>query len=273
MSSLVFPLFSEKANGKMRVAAFAACKQRASDDIVKCTFGNRRIMMAKARTRIASGEKFGGSPSDLSESDLPTNADIARYFYFVCCTETDYITQLHLVQSRLLEIWEKCNPRLPLRNNKAIQLKIKGLLDSVKSYNQKRLKPQAKKYLISKKDKLFDISACSCPLPVVSCDVVHCAEDNCRLRHIVCQCPRKFKIPVEDREYMRDQREKSGTIGKYQMRGRDRKGAALEKAKQKRAEAKKGRTARLEAKKQGQYLDEVVINPVFEVGSLTFQHP
>lgn len=206
----------------------------------------------------------------MPESDLPTHGDVARYFYFVRVSEKDYVTQIHMVEEKLIKVWQECNPRLPLRQKRKVYDKVKGFLDSVKAFEQRRLKLQAKKYLVSQKEKLFDIAACSCSLPVVTCDnpSVRCKAESCATTHILCTCPLECKIPLEDREYMRDQRQKTGTKGDFQMRGRDKIAAAQHRAKQRRAATKLDRIAQSEQQAHRQHLAEVVITPDFAVSFL-----
>ena len=221
-------------------------------------------MATKQRTRSASGNKYTGAPCDLPESDLPTHSDIASYFSFICASEKDYHTQIHLVTDKLIQVWEKCNPRLPLIEKRRVFDKLKIFLTKVKSYDHKLLKLQAKKHLLSLKNKLFDIAACSCPLPIVNCDnpSVKCQIENCSITHILCQCPVESKVPEADREYMRDQRSKVGTKGEFQMRGRDFHAAAQERAKQEREEQKKKRFAT-----SHQHIEQIVATPDIEVST------
>lgn len=221
---------------------------------------------AKPKTRGAtSGDTYGGSPSELPESDLPTNSDVARYYYHVCLSENDFATQLRLVMNKVVEVWENCNPVMPLKEKKNIYSKVKSFIDNVKAFNRKGIKSAQRKNLSEKKDKLFDIGACSCQLPIVPCSSasVKCTEANCEVQHIVCECPPARKVPLEERPYMRDQRAKTGTRGSFQMRHKDRRAAAKARAKQER----KNRSMLLP---HPQRLDEVFINPEFEVCNLIF---
>jgi hypothetical protein len=229
-------------------------------------------MPPKRKTRSVSGDKYAGGPCDLPDSDLPTHGDVVRHFYFVSITEKDYLTQIHLVEEKIIQVWQKCNPRLPLRQKKKIYDKLKGFLDSVKCFDQKKLKLQARKYLLSQKDKLFDIAACCCSLPVVTCDnpSVKCKANSCASTHILCKCPLESKIPAEDREYMRDQRQKTGTRGAFQMRGRDMLAAAQDRAKQQRAATKMERMAQNKQQVRHEHLDQVVVNPHIEVSPYLF---
>jgi len=226
-------------------------------------------MASKTKTRAASGDKFAGYPGELPKSDLPTHGDIARYFYLVSSGENDFYSQIRIVQDKLLDVWQACNPRLPLIEKKEIFSKLKKLLTNVKDFNFRKLKLNAKKHLLSIKDKLFDIAACSCSLPIVTCDnpAVQCKIVNCSVEHIICQCPPQLKVPIADREYMRDQRSKVGTKGQFQMRGRDVKGSAHQSARDKRVEENKRRLALRNKRKQ--HMDQVVANPDIEVSLLS----
>jgi hypothetical protein len=216
--------------------------------------------MASSRKRRSSVvDKYGGSPCELPESDLPTFTDIARYFYFVSLSESDYNTQIHLVKWRLMEVWAKCNPRLPLLEKSVVFNRLKKFVDKVKSYNQKYMKPAPKKVFLAKKDKLFDISVCICTLPTVPCNskYIRCDVVNCQTEHIACECSPELRVPVEEREYIRDQRSKIGTRGTFQLGSVDRIDVAKEKAKEQRL----NKQPRLRA----QRLEQVSANPVFEV--------
>jgi hypothetical protein len=64
------------------------------------------------------------------------------------------------------------------------------------------------------------------------------------------------KVPVEEREYMRDQRAKVGTKGAFQMAGRDIRAPTIQIATDRREE--------MQPKKlHSQHLDEVFLNPTF----------
>jgi hypothetical protein len=224
-------------------------------------------MGPKKKTRSVSGDIYANVPCDLPDSDLPTHGDVASYFYFVRLTEKDYPTLVNLVRDRIIGVWQACNPRLPLLEKKKVYDKLKHFLDKVRSYDKKQMKLAAKKLLILQKEKLFDIAACNCDLPEVKCDdpVAKCNAANCVKKHFMCQCPQQFKIPVEDREYMKDQRQKVGTRGNFQMRGRDILAAAQDRIQQQRASQK---IARDQARHQRvQHLSEVVANPDFEVSN------
>ena len=216
-------------------------------------------MGPKKKTRAVSGDNFGGSAADLPESDLPTHKDITRYFYSVSLTEKDYPTQISLVVEKVTEVWRKCNPRLPLLEKTEIFRRMKRFFDKVKAYNRKHLPVSAVATLVKKIDKLFDISACRCELPIVPCSskLVRCSVLNCQSVHIACECLPQLRVPDEEREYMRDQRSKTGTKGALQIGPVDRRTLATEKA-------KIARRAK-QPPMRGQRHHQIVADPVNEV--------
>ena len=134
------------------------------------------------------------------------------------------------INEDLISIWQAVNPRLPLISDKAIQRKVKDLLNLVKDINRKHAKVRAKSNLGDKLDKLFDISACTCSLEMVPCNDVRvkCTASNCIQDHFLCICATNAKVPPEERAYLRDQRLKIGPKGTFQMASVDR--AAAKKA-------------------------------------------
>ena len=134
------------------------------------------------------------------------------------------------ISEDLISIWQAVNPRLPLISDKAIQRKVKDLLNLVKDINLKLAKVRAKSSLDDKLDKLFDISACTCSLKMVPCNDVRvkCTASNCIQDHLLCICATNAKVPPEERAYLRDQRLKIGPKETFQMASIDR--AAAKKA-------------------------------------------
>ena len=67
---------------------------------------------------------------------------------------------------------------------------------------------------LAKLDKLFDICSCHCSMTTEHSDK---CEQDCALVHISCKCPRAKKIPEMELAFMKDQREKIGPKGMYQI--------------------------------------------------------
>jgi hypothetical protein len=83
---------------------------------------------------------------------------------------------------------------------------------------------------------------------------------NYRKAHYVCHCPSGKKVPIEEREYLRDQRAKRGTKGAFQMAGTDFVAAssmAAKEARQQREQMQEQRGAAM------QHLSEVTVNVSF----------
>jgi hypothetical protein len=206
----------------------------------------------KKKTRLKSAEMYAGSATELPVSDLPTYGDVARYFYRVKETEKDFNTQIHTVTERIAEVWVKCNPKLPLKEDKVVNVQVRRFLQKVKCFNVRKLSPAQSLYLEKCQDKLFDIAACSCSLPTLPCDskYVRCSGENCRTKHIVCECPIERRVPAAEREYMQDQRSKTGTRGRFQMGKVDRKAAV----------AGTSGASRIQPKRP-QRIEHIVVNP------------
>jgi hypothetical protein len=218
----------------------------------------------KKNTRQASSETFAGGGAKLPDSDLPTHGDVARFFYFLQDHESDYASQMSLIENELQQVWSKCNPMLPLISKESIHTKLRRFLDKVKMFDRKRITNPVKKVLVAKKDRLFDISACSCELKTFPCDSPHvrCTAKDCKTSHIICVCPPQYRVPAEEREYLIDQRQKIGTKGSYQMRITDRIAAAKQRAREKR---------QAKPRRHPQHMDQILVNTnvSFGVSSVT----
>ena len=98
-------------------------------------------------------------------------------------------------------------------------------------------------------EKLFDILVCQCKFSEGS----GCPKD-CKSAHIECFCARKFKIPIKDLSFIKDQREKVGhNSGKMVIYGSKQVVAQklLKKKKSKNEEEQ-----RLESKQSENYSEE-----------------
>ena len=167
-----------------------------------------RVRKKKKNILLPEVEKYGGSPRELSGSDLPTYADVARCFYAVSEKVKNFNNKLCKVRERVVKVWKKCKPHLPRIQEGAIYMELKRFLIFVRNFNRKQPKRRLNKY---KMEKLFDISACSCDLPVVTCASVHSTGVNCQKKHILCYCEAEHRVPEEERAFLRSQRAQ-GTI-------------------------------------------------------------
>ena len=149
--------------------------------------------------------RYGGMPRDFRNNDLPTYGDVARCFYKTLDVEKKLVAQVNLVKDQLENSWQNCCPALPLLCDKSLQKKLSRFCEKVKRVNYSNPSAQLVTEMEHLTDKLFDISACSCDLPIVACDHnrVHCRQANCVEDHFICECAPDKRVPREDRAYLR----------------------------------------------------------------------
>ncbi|XP_047143056.1 uncharacterized protein LOC124817256 [Hydra vulgaris] len=89
----------------------------------------------------------------------------------------------------------------------------------MKLINGKKCKKRPQVAAYNALENLYDISTCRCNLDKVPCydDRVKCKYLTCNNKHLVCVCPPECKIPLEEREYIKDQRSRNGTKGNIQL--------------------------------------------------------
>lgn len=174
------------------------------------------------QTRSARKNLFcEGIPSPLPQVEPCTYRELIQYFYFVDivsgkCQPKEGIKE---IAENVTKVWRKIHSHIPLIAEKSVVNKIKRVLETVKSINQKlRIKKQ-KDALIEKLDKIFDICACECTLKVVPChhSRVHCKLEKTHQKHVICVCPPSKNIPKDECAYVKDQRARNGSKGTYQM--------------------------------------------------------
>jgi hypothetical protein len=214
-------------------------------------------------TRRKTNEKYGGVGAELPTKALPTYSDVARYFYRVQSIEKDNSTQINLVTEKVEEVWQK-SPAIPLLCKRSLRRKVVRFLDKVKAFNFRNLKVEKKKELLFVKDKLFDISACTCQLPVLPCSstFVNCNADEgkCVKKHIYCECAPGKRVPLQERDFLLDQRMKVGTYGGQFQFGRVDHDAAVKEARRQQREES---YARLLLKETSRLEDNVQLEMTF----------
>lgn len=173
-------------------------------------------------TRTESSKKFCGQPSPLNTTEPPTLRQVIQYSYFVKNSNPDLndYDVSKLIAKDVIEVWRSVNPRLPLYDEYYIVKKVdKACFQKTKKINWKTLSTAQQQNFEESLDRLFDISACTCHLPIRPCNdkCVKCSVENCQSQHIVCLCPPSKKVPLEEREYLKDQRAKHGPKGSFQL--------------------------------------------------------
>ena len=150
-------------------------------------------------TQSKGAIKFSGLPSPLDKTEPPTCRQIIQYRYFLMNTypHLSCFGISKLIAKEVIDIWKAVNPRLPLLKEISVVNKVKILcFQKVKQINRKHLSAAQTKFWKGQLDTLFDISSCSCNLPIISCDNINvkCTKENFQTKHIIYSCPRTQKV-------------------------------------------------------------------------------
>ena len=155
-------------------------------------------------TRGDCGTRFGGQPSPLNVTEPPTTRQIIQYGYFLQNSVPgmkDY-DMAKRIASEVILIWKGVNPRLPLYSHYYVVKLVDKAFKQAKEINRKSLSAAKKHNLEAKVDKLFDISACTCKLPIRPCrpndKVVACVKDKCSALHLVALAHRRKKFQLKN---------------------------------------------------------------------------
>ena len=145
-------------------------------------------------TRCKGSIKFSGLPSPLDKTEPPTCRQIIQYSYFLMNTypHLSCLGISKLIAKDVIDIWKAVNPRLALLKEISVFNKVKILcFQKAKQISRKHLPAAQTKFWKEKLDTFFDISSCSCNLPILSCDNINvkCTKENCQSKHIICTCP------------------------------------------------------------------------------------
>lgn len=154
---------------------------------------------ATVLTRCGGEKFFGGQPSPLNETEPPTHRQVIQYSYFLKNSYPD-MKEYDIskrIAAHVIKIWNSVNPRLPLHDQYYVVKSVDRLcFKKAKQINRKCLSKMQMENMEEKLDKVFDISSCTCNLPIRPCNdkAVKCYEQNCNTQHIVCTCPALKKV-------------------------------------------------------------------------------
>ena len=106
-----------------------------------------------------------GSPSELPKSDLPTLKQVLQSCFHEKIISTDPNIAPDKISGqvtvKLVKVWEKVNPDIPLINNPF--KKVKNAYNQYMEFKRNRInKVKTKNNYIKRLDKLFDICSCTC---------------------------------------------------------------------------------------------------------------
>lgn len=178
-------------------------------------------MSSKKLTRTSTQCDIIGKPCELPISDLPTYRQVLQkcvLFKIESIDQNPSVPQIvgHVARE-LTKLWQLINPNLPLVTN--VFRKIKSYYEEYSNVKRKRVSKVKEQNFLEKLDKLFDICLCHCPF----IDHSNVCEENCNTIHVDCKCPKDKKIPKIELPFIKDQREKVGAFGKYQIASVDMK--------------------------------------------------
>ena len=182
-----------------------------------------------------------GAPESLPKSrELYVNQDIIADLRF---HNDDSSKAISTLADKLEAQFLKVNPSLPLLPKQAVIQKIQRLLQADKHYRNRRMTKKKTANFVKNLPLLFDIISCKCKiLPCTEGTSYLCSgPESCSGFHVACFCPKDNpRIPDMEVAFIKDQREKIGTLGgKQMMEGVDQKEAARVKNIQKKAEKRK----------------------------------
>ena len=164
------------------------------------------------KTRHSSGEAFC-PPSALPEvNQLYTNKDILAAILMELDQNPE--AEIRGIAKRIEPLirykWLEVNPRLALIQADSMVNKMVKLHDTAQQINGKRITAKKKKFFMDNLEKIFDILTCQCT--ILDCDPSVC-DPPCDIPHIQCLCLKKFKIPIIELAFIKDQRDKIGLHG------------------------------------------------------------
>lgn len=169
---------------------------------------------------------FIGSGKPLMVSELPTLRDVLRYGLFLREQKFESIrsyTVIKLAQDvypTVIHCWRNVNPLFvpPILNTRSTILKKiqKNWHLATKLSHPTQGKSSEREVFIQSLDRLFDILSCQCN--IFGCIEFKCVATACQYGvHAVCSCLKATKIPNEELQYVKSQREKVGTFSTLQL--------------------------------------------------------
>ena len=192
--------------------------------------------MPKDKVRTRHQSKECGAPASLPDvATLHVNQDIIadiRYHQIPAETrrhQPDTKQAILNLAEKLETKFLQVNPNVPLLPQQAVVQKINRLIQAYNDYKRKQMTSRKAKKFVDSLLRLFDIIYCRCNiLPCTEVTSYLCSgPQSCSGYHAVCSCALDRRIPHLEVAFIKDQRDKIGTIGgKEMMEGIDRKEAS-----------------------------------------------
>lgn len=191
---------------------------------------NSRVQMppsGRPSTRLSSGDS--GPPAPLPDvAELHDNHDVIAAVKFETEKTNDIKKAIENVSEKIETQFKKVNPRLPLLEKHLVIQKLQRLVNTDSLDRSKKLTAAKSQNFHKRLRKIFDIISCQCR--IVQC-ISDCTKPKtCTGFHVICVCPKEKWIPDLEVSFVKDQRDKVGTLGGKQIMGNiDKKDAKVYK--------------------------------------------
>ena len=152
-------------------------------------------MASKVQTRSAIEHSIFGTPTKMRQTVLPTYLDVMRHALLIKCEQN--LPNAFLIKNickqlipDLKEIWLRAS--IPIVSDYRIEQLFRKYYDKYDTTQKYKSSPNlyqahVEKFLNDSK-KLFDIACCKC------------------IDYSTCRCEKERKVPIEEREFIKDQR-------------------------------------------------------------------
>lgn len=152
-------------------------------------------MASKVQTRSTTEHCIFGSPCKMAQNILPSYEDIMKHFYLIKFDQD--LSNAYLITNifkqlipEIKTIWQKAS--IPVVSDRRIEQIIMDYYDDYRTLQKDKGKPQAYeaklRKFIKESKQLCDIACCK------------------HLDYSTCHCEKNRKVPVEEREFLKDQR-------------------------------------------------------------------
>ena len=160
-------------------------------------------------TATRSSEKYIKA-AELKENVLPTNEEVLQHYFFkrnvIQHTNAKFFKKFpeftdlkYEVATDVTKLWIKAS--LPILSKSRIKTKLFDIANKLRAAKKRAIKSQSHSLTETWLFELFDISACKCK---------NSANPNMQFWNgkFACSCPFEHRIPAEEIDFLRDQRER-----------------------------------------------------------------
>ena len=164
-------------------------------------------------TATRSSEKYIKA-AEFKENLLPTNEEVLQHYFFkrnvIQHTNAKFLKKFpqftdlkYEVAADVAKLWIKAS--LPILSKSRIETKLFDIVNKLRAAKKRAIKSQSQSLTETWLFELFDISACKCK---------NSANPDMQFWNgkFACSCPFEHRIPAEEIDFLRDQRESRNMI-------------------------------------------------------------